>query len=431
MAGNKVAAYVNNMYSNILEIYKDTVEDHTKAKDMTTFMTKFHVLLQTCWAKLGHSAEDNPMKKAVAAEIVWAIKSKILEEKAKSFVDDQRAAHDDASRAYHPLTGPGRGKLRYLGGRCIAKAKYSLRKIAFNNLYTNRILSCEDAASLEETIRRQNLSCSLVNISDSCFKFFLMLDSKRRDSETVDKFNLTGCNILEEMIDEMIDSTTLQEIWEDLLPDQDPVAVKSLFVEMITRFMRVANNQFRKSLIDVLGRKKKKAHRTEIDMKKKVEGDLLHSLIKFYEDKSPNKDNLHALWSASVKVNDLYFNSSAFKKADLLVILGLYKIKCGASNTKRKLAETLGKGILSLTAFPASVDPEVITGDDPGEGTSQSNITSLTTDIEPIEQLSIGSPTASAPRPKRKAQGKGTGRRKGKSKAQQKSLDNICVICVK
>ena len=224
MAGNKVAVYVNNMYSNILDIYKNTAEDHTKAKEMTAFMTKFHVLLQTCLAKLGHSAEDDPMKKAVAAEIVWVIKSKILEEKAKSFVDDQRAAHDDASRAYHPLTGPGRGKLRYLGGRCIAKANYALRKITFNKLYTNRIISCENmkkvkivqllevtqaqifetsenAASLEETIRHQNLSCSLANISDSCFKFFLMLDSKRRDCETVDKFNLTGCNILEEKIE--------------------------------------------------------------------------------------------------------------------------------------------------------------------------------------------------------------------------------------
>lgn len=65
------------------------------------------------------------------------------------------------------------------------------------------IIILEDMDTLDETQRRQNITCSLVNISDGMFNFFLYLDGVRRQ-ETVEAYHVMGPTIIQDITNELL-----------------------------------------------------------------------------------------------------------------------------------------------------------------------------------------------------------------------------------
>jgi len=101
------------------------------------------------------------------------------------------------------MSEAGKGKLRYIFGRCIAKCRYHHMKHAKSNMYkkekkdsvaksfmkvkmldslTKTYSELENTSMYKETLlqtqRKQNLSQGLTNINDASFEFVMKVDKK-------------------------------------------------------------------------------------------------------------------------------------------------------------------------------------------------------------------------------------------------------------
>ena len=156
----------------------------------------------------------------------------------------------------------GTGKIRYIGGRCITKSRYHFMKCTRISMYKKGktqaaacfylkvkmldYLTCsENVCSdlpkypkyLEETKRKQNISCGLTNINDQTFEFFLMVNKKRKLNENL---QLLGSNCLKHILDKLIQDTDLFLTWTNLFRSFDDVDHSTLRVndDMVLRFDR-------------------------------------------------------------------------------------------------------------------------------------------------------------------------------------------------
>ncbi len=154
--------------------------------------------------------------------------------------------------------------------------KYHQLRLQFDAM--DHIIVREDAligstaytGSLHETARRQNIRRSLTNVSDTVFLFFCMVESKRADMETPTALQLYGGNVVSICADRILQDETLIaqwfEIYQGISFDNDTVL--SLFKDICRRYLYIANNQYRKRMVECLGKKKKLAHRVEVQKRK-------------------------------------------------------------------------------------------------------------------------------------------------------------------
>ena len=128
--------------------------------------------------------------------------------------------------------------------------------------YDDLLENSQYKETLEETRRLQNISQSLTNIKDTILEFFIELDGVRLKIQTENKFHVEGSNILNFVHTELLQNTMLFRKFKLLLDDFDindthvrldeelrVSALKELYEDIIWRFCRVENNQFRKDLI--------------------------------------------------------------------------------------------------------------------------------------------------------------------------------------
>ena len=117
----------------------------------------------------------------------------------------------------------------------MAKAQWNLQRFIQINLYKNwdRVQDCisrlhalqqlqvsqaqilkesEDPQSLNMTYRKQNISCSLVNVCDGASRCFANLDAKRRKLQTLERFHLTACSVINVITQDIIKDCELLEM---------------------------------------------------------------------------------------------------------------------------------------------------------------------------------------------------------------------------
>ena len=196
------------------------------------------------------------------------------------------------------ITGAGLGNIRYIEGRCIAKAKYHLMKSLKANLYkpkrkhdvnesftkvrmldylTTRSSETKHKESLNDTERRQNLGRGLTSISDDCFAFFLSLNKINMQHQTDQNLQIYGPDVFSKTKESALNNKGLRQSWDSMfenykVPDAAAAVANeirnSLLHDIISRFLRIGNNQFRKDSIRKMGKKKTESLRKKVVVEK-------------------------------------------------------------------------------------------------------------------------------------------------------------------
>ena len=96
-----------------------------------------------------------------------------------------------------------------------------------------------DQSSVLEIIRRQN-NCRLTVISDPAFNFFLELDRRTKQLETVHNLNEHGANFVIFMKDELLCDETLHELWSNLFSIPNDVT-QMMYAEAVQKFLNMSN----------------------------------------------------------------------------------------------------------------------------------------------------------------------------------------------
>lgn len=164
-------------------------------------------------------------------------------------------------------SAPGLGKLRYLGGWCVATLQYRKKQVVRRNRYSEsagpraervdvevqlleQLVTTEadlnktswDKDTLYETSRKQNLRNGLTNITDGAFGFFKDLDREIRQLETVPNLHIHGPSFYAHVHEQLLKNKTLQSAWmglftcEDIL-EQDDVATAAAIQTVFNRGM--------------------------------------------------------------------------------------------------------------------------------------------------------------------------------------------------
>ena len=97
-----------------------------------------------------------------------------------------------------------------------------------------------DQSSVLEIIRRQNINCRLTVISDPAFNFFLELDRRTKQLETVHNLNEHGANFVIFMKDELLCDETLHELWSNLFSIPNDVT-QMMYAEVVQKFLNMSN----------------------------------------------------------------------------------------------------------------------------------------------------------------------------------------------
>lgn len=237
------------------------------------------------------------------------------------------------------MSPEGKGKVRYVGGRAIAKTRKKLKSFLNQNLYKEGkkhrnkakeaeikmnllrsqeipyeklLQTAKEPATLEAIRRKQNLTFGLTNINDRIYDFFIDLEEERRKLQTEMHAHTEGSAILQCTMNSVLENSALKGTWSELFDDIEPKsefteeicteeinrAIESIYHMVVTSYMRVGNNQFRKDLKRVLAVKKTVQHRHAIFQKTQKSTTNIGSLLRIdldeiKSDKSPNKIHSH------------------------------------------------------------------------------------------------------------------------------------------
>ena len=198
--------WYTNQKAQVQKIFDDSCQSEPgnfANREFTEFYKNFNTYLMSeefC----NHPFEDIPFASNILTSVMFEIQDTILNKKASS-VKIQYTDNEIFPPQAAELSDAGKGKIRYVGGYCLAKVRYRLGCLMHNHLYisekesdidvlnkqieyidkmtisyTDIYLTTKYQDTLKETERKQNTCESLVNISDSVFEFFEVLDSKLR-----------------------------------------------------------------------------------------------------------------------------------------------------------------------------------------------------------------------------------------------------------
>ena len=290
-----------SIYSAFEDIYSDTLSKAEKvnAKELTEFQKLCNTFLSdkaSTHVKKLFGKSPSKTEHSCAMVIMTHLRGLLLEQKALPFIAAQETKMDrqvNSATAIDP-NSPGASKVRYLAGRCVAKARWSLISAIRWNMYSNRtkyhvlkehldavchlrvsehllVPTTSFSTTLHETSRRQNVRRSLTNVSDPVHLFFCSVESKRQTLETPGAMHLFGGKAISISQQQILKDEALIEQWRKLYDltafDQDTLA--AVFKDVVSRYMFIANNEYRKTLVQLLRQKKTHAHRVEVQKKSK------------------------------------------------------------------------------------------------------------------------------------------------------------------
>ena len=131
--------------------------------------------------------------------------------------------------------------------------------------------------SLKETARRQNLQHGLTSITDNCFDFFFSLNRINTQHQTVHNLKIFGPDCLNKTKEAALTNMGLKQCWDNLFEKYKVLDAatqvtadirQALFEDIVIRFLRIGNNQFRKNSIRKIGKTKTESLRKKVVVEK-------------------------------------------------------------------------------------------------------------------------------------------------------------------
>ncbi|XP_063406721.1 uncharacterized protein LOC134690660 [Mytilus trossulus] len=387
---SRLKTFVHNLYLKISAIFDETCGNVSETSIEPKVWTKYYTEVY----KFSVSSEYAGLAKSLfqnePSSLDFQLCSKIFD-KATSAVLKKHAdtitSQEKCITSSNEMSDSGKGKLRYIFGRCIAKCRYHIMKQALNNIYkkSNRHnssnlflkvkmldsltaryseleLSSQYKDTLYQTQRKQNLSQGLTNIADKTFQFAIEMEKKRFSIQTDQSFNLYGAGILNFTHGELLESKPLFELWKNLFCDFEIVdsifmvdsqdseqCLNELYTDVVLRFCRISDNEFRKGILRQFGKTKTERLRKKVDSKVSTSGTLTMKSI--YGDNSKGKVSSH------LKLKSLAFDSSKsafsnFVKNDLLKLCHAYAIQIASNSTNDKIKDKLCSVLSSALEIP-------------------------------------------------------------------------------
>jgi hypothetical protein len=185
--------------------------------------------------------EPTPLQHNAAVQIVYYLRQLLISLAAKDILE--RAVESSGSSSVPSSAGSeaGRGKIRYIGGWCIATLTHREKEYVLKNLYASgsqqkvrlaqRVIThlekleateweleqhSSEPASLQEISRKQNIRRSLTNIADEVYTFFITLDSKIRQLESFQSAQVYGEDMYKHIRESLQSDSIICKKWVDL-----------------------------------------------------------------------------------------------------------------------------------------------------------------------------------------------------------------------
>jgi hypothetical protein len=308
---NHIIAHVQKArltkFGNEVYVYlKGSIKDFTKKTNVYRITHAFMLSsdYKNMCAFLFETASPLSAHLVIASQLTLKIRDALM------FPEDLTVPGTSAELA--SVAPSGFGKVRHIGGMCIAKIlqHYRLRLRKTLNSTQQELVQVEafkdniDALnhliiseheleettlyidSLQETKRRQNIRKSLTHITDMAFKFFLRLEKLRLPLYSSSNVLAEPQKVLITLSDKILGNVELFQEWTRLfvnyeLSTDEPeaegdhsglvigitriaAAVTDCFHSIVGKYLRVCHSQFRKQLLADIKRKKDLAHRKKI-----------------------------------------------------------------------------------------------------------------------------------------------------------------------
>lgn len=334
----------------------------------------------------------------IAYNLTVSIRKFILSEIENSYkissttVSNQRVQRNVTEESY--------GKIRYVGGYCVAKVRQKYTKQLRSNCYKlkfeNQVKYKESCLMLEildnmsvnesivslsqfpqsliETCRKQNVTRGLTNISDQLFEFFVSTCKMCLNLLVCNNVNIHCENLFQfcssvigkncQLFEDFVKCVCTKSMPEDLNEEQvlipmlvaemlDTVgAIEQLYKELTDKFLLVMFNQFRKDFLLCLCVEKKMAHRKQILVRsqknlKEEKVDMAFIL----DDDSKEKVISHNLLKSIISKNKGYMECFG-KKKDLVLLCKAYNCQIKSRDLKNEIVVKLNSVIGSVESIP-------------------------------------------------------------------------------
>ena len=280
MGRDEAAEYISRLY--------ETLEEKSKqAKSINNFLTYFNMFVyQQPTEQLRHLLKD--VLPAQQWETNFHLFFGQLTTAIRKQVVSLAFCHEDEQNIPHTvskLAESSYGKVRYVGGWAVAKTKHALmsavRRAIDRSLFETEhkrkqvkveiletltgsqshiVHTTVYPTSLHETVRRQNLTGGLTNITDRCFEFFLMFEENRLSAYQRNKIH--GEDVLENVKKEMLHETDILEkfklavVMADLQLQVSVELVEEVFMEVADCYLRATDKEFVRRHLEQCGKKK-------------------------------------------------------------------------------------------------------------------------------------------------------------------------------
>ncbi|XP_070550248.1 uncharacterized protein [Ptychodera flava] len=407
----------------------------------------------------------------LATDMATEIQSLVLQHTTDQVILQTQSSSEQHLHARVGLSEDSKGKVRYIAGMCIAKTKYKYKNLVRTHMYNkpheaqyyhqhvdalehleDSYLSLSETSphikSLQAIQRKQNVRSSLCHVRDDTFKFFVELEEKRVQRETVLKRTGVEASTLQQIEDAMLADRDLFQTWTELfkkltatseMPDDEDSSshinvcraildevcngvevVYNLYSAVVSRYINVTNSQLRKDLLMDLNRKKTIAHRKAVlESKKKRSDKNQFNMAMLQGDQSQNKCSSHYKLK-SILINDKTFlEHSNFTKNDLKLLCQAYGVQYTSRTTKQGLSNALAAMICDVNEMANSAVFDV--------GTSSQS--SKTTSIESAQRGKRQLSTASKDFPEQSRSETSQKRHKKKAKEDPPEQEELCAGC--
>jgi hypothetical protein len=260
-----------------------------QAKHFTAFTTKAHEYISsyeytsTCQALITQLGSKTGVEHSFLFSLILWIQKELLTRLADKVVPETEAVR----LARKDMSEGGRGKVRYVAGYCVAKAKYRVMtkmKTAINAgrsiaalkttlsqiehleaRHANLLQTSVDLGSLLETKRKQNVREGLTNVTDDTFQFFMSLENKCWYHLTDEGLAKSKDRLFAATLIHLLKDDDLVQAWSSLFPGEAP---NDLLSTIVTKFANVYFSQFRKDYLSKVRTEKSKALRKKVMEKK-------------------------------------------------------------------------------------------------------------------------------------------------------------------
>ena len=386
MRNEAVTDWYARQHNTINKLYENTCSadaGNVKPKDFTEFYSSFNrYILSEEYHHHSLPLLGIPFAQQILTSVMLAIQRNILKNKADTMISEYPCCHIFPPKDM-VLSAAGRGKIRYIGGYCVAKCRYHLCSALRNSLYipekepdinimnqqinmldsmttshTDIFLTTVYENTLEETARKQNTCEGLTNITDSVFEFFETLESLTRNLMTHETLLKENKYMYRYVLNEVLTNESIKEKFKEkciILGDEscssekkadrafiqimDESIVSPVFERIVRLFVTVTISQFRKDYLRVIKREKGKALRKKVLEKKAQKSSDCPNISFIQKDKSDDKDVSHLKLKAIAIQNDTFYQD--FKKAELIQLLKAYGKNASMRCNKKQLGETL------------------------------------------------------------------------------------------